>query len=237
MKKIAIILAGGHGTRMMNKIPKQFLIINDKPLIVHTLFKFGLNNSIDGIAIVCLPDYKKHLCSLVEQYKIPKVKYIIDGGTNRHQSFLNALVYLKKQGLANDDIVVVHNANMPMVTQANIDDCIKKCEEGTDIVSTAAKCTGFFYQNDNGKWVIGPDREVMFGAKPPEAIRFDVALSLYRKPKFQSKLYESYTAGMLGIINGNKVDVVLCESTNIKVTTEDDYRLVSTYLSHEKHNI
>ena len=237
MKKVAIILAGGQGTRMMNKIPKQFLIINDKPLIVHTLLKFGTNKSIDEIAIVCLSDYKSHLNSLVKQYHVPKVKYIINGGPNRHQSFLNALVFLKEKGLKSNDIVVVHNANMPMVTNNNIDECVKKCEEGTDIVSTAAKCTGFFYQNDNGRWIIGPNREIMFGAKPPEAIRFDVACDLYQKPKFQERLYESYTAGMLGILNGNKVDIVLCESTNIKVTTEDDYRLVSTYLSREEHNI
>ena len=237
MATIAIILAGGQGTRMMNKIPKQFLIINDKPLIVHTLLKFGNCSSIDEVAIVCLKDYKNHLKQLVEEYHIPKVKHIIDGGSNRHESILNALNFLDSVGLNNTDIVVVHNANMPMVTDKNIKECVEKCQNGVDIVSTAAKCSGFFYLNDDGKWKIGPDREIMFGAKPPEAIKFDIACGIYRNPKFRIKEYESYTSGMLGIINGNSIDVVLCESTNIKVTTEDDYRLVSTYLSNEKHNI
>jgi len=236
MANIAIILAGGQGTRMMNKIPKQFLIINDKPLIVHTLLKFANNHFIDEIAIVCLKDYKSHLEKLIAEYKIPKVKYIIDGGKNRHFSILNALNFLDLVGYSNKDIVVIHNANMPMVTDKNINECIEKCCCDVDIVSTAAKCSGFFYLNANGVWEIGPDREIMFGAKPPEALRFDVACAIYRDEKYQVKKYESYTSGMLGILNGNKVDVVLCESTNIKVTTEDDYRLVSTYLSNEKHN-
>lgn len=237
MSTIAIILAGGQGTRMMNKIPKQFLIINDKPLIVHTLLKFGKSSSIDEVAVVCLKGYQKHLEELVTEYKVPKVKYIIDGGSNRHQSILNALNYLETVGIGKEDVVVVHNANMPMVTEKNINECIEKCKNGIDIVSTAGKCSGFFYLNDNGNWKIGPDREIMFGAKPPEALSFDVACSIYRNPKYQIKQYESYTSGMLGILNGNSIDVVLCESTNIKVTTEDDYRLVSTYLSNEKHNI
>lgn len=237
MANIAIILAGGKGTRMMNKIPKQFLVINDKPLIVHTLLKFAENNYIDGIAVVCLKDYKNHLEELIREYNIPKVKYIIDGGANRHLSILNALNFLDIEGFGCKDNVVIHNANMPMVTEKNINECIEKCNYGIDIVSTAAKCSGFFYLNDNGVWKIGPDREIMFGAKPPEALKFDVACNIYRNPKFQVKEYESYTSGMLGILSGNKVDIVLCESTNIKVTTEDDYRLVSTYLSNEKHSI
>ncbi len=234
---VALILAGGKGTRMMKRIPKQFLTICDKPLIVHTLLKFDRCEDVDKIAIVCLPEYKSYMQALLQEYKVRKAKWIIDGGNSRHCSIKAGIDYLLNESCTNSDIIIIHNANMPMITTENISECIALCKKGIDIATTAAKCNGYFYEMEGDSVRIGPDREKMFGAKTPEALKLGSALEIYGLDKFQEKKYESYTAGMLGIEVGKKVGIVLCDSTNIKVTTEDDYRLVSTYLSNEKENI
>lgn len=234
---VALILAGGKGTRMMQKIPKQFLTICDKPLIIHTLLKFERCPDVDKIAVICLSEFKPHMQHLLQEYNVSKVKWIIDGGNSRHRSIKAGIDYLFKQSCTNNDIIIIHNANMPMITIENISKCINLCKKGIDIATTAAKCNGYFYELEDDKVQIGPDREKMFGAKTPEALKLGSALEIYGLDEFQKKKYESYTAGMLGIEAGKKVGIVLCDSTNIKVTTEDDYRLVSTYLSNEKENI
>lgn len=231
---IALILAGGKGTRMMKKIPKQFLIIQDKPLIIHTLLKFDMCKDIDKVCVICLSEYKEHMKTLIDEYGISKVDWIIGGGSNRHQSILKGVEFLKGVGMGTDDIVVIHNANMPMITIQNISECIIKAKNNSTVATTAAKCTGYFYQIDNENIKIGPDRSLLFGAKTPEALNVDMAYELYSNPKYQEKIFESYTAGMLAIDYGYKVSIVLCDSTNIKVTSDDDYKLVSTFLSNER---
>ena len=80
MKHVAIILAGGSGTRMGGAMPKQFLSLKDKPVIVHTLEKFQQNENIDAILIVCIKDWIEHLKEILDEFKIPKVKWIVEGG-------------------------------------------------------------------------------------------------------------------------------------------------------------
>ena len=230
---IGIILAGGVGTRFGSNLPKQFVHIESKPLIVHTLEKFSNCNKIDKLFIVCLKSHIEEMKNIVEQYEIKKIEGIIPGGTTRHESIKNGINYLVNKGYDKTTTIIIHNANMPLVKNKNIEDCIKKCC-GEVIVTTVAKCNGFFYQIcDDTRLSIGPDRESIFHAKVPEAMQLSMACELYNDQLFNAKKYESYTAGMLGIIKNKKVEFSICDSTNMKITTKEDYELVETYLKNE----
>ncbi len=231
---IALILAGGRGTRFDANYPKQFVEIHRTPLIVHTLQKFESCESVDQIYIVCLEDYIDEMNNIVNQYSINKVKDIIIGGNTRHESIRNGINYFIQKGFANTDKIIIHNANMPLVTLSNINDVIEKCTDNI-VVTTAAKCHGFFYQisEENEGLSIGPSRNCLLHAKVPEAMCLSVADKIYNYDEFNEKKYESYTAGMLGILMNLDVKVSLCESTNMKITTKEDYKLVEVYLENE----
>ena len=184
---IGIILAGGVGTRFGSNLPKQFVNIESKPLIVHTLEKFSKCNKIDKLFIVCLKSHIEEMKNIVEQYEIKKIDEIIPGGNTRHESIKNGINYLIDKGYDKTTTIIIHNANMPLVKIKNIEECIKKCHEEV-IVTTVAKCNGFFYQKcDNMKLSIGPDRDNIFHAKVPEAMKLSMASELYNDQIFNEK--------------------------------------------------
>ena len=234
-KNVAIILAGGIGKRFNSTIPKQFVEIEDMPVIIHTLKKFELCENIDEILIVCLNSYILLMKELLDKFKILKILDVIPGGNTRHESIRNGINYLKSKNYDNNTKVLLHNANMPLITIENINECLKNCIDRDTIVTSAAKCDGFFYQIENdGTLSIGPDREIMLNAKVPEVFLLETGIEIYNDYEFLQKKYESYTTGMLGIIKNKKVIPVICKSTNKKITTIEDYDFVLTYLRHEK---
>lgn len=130
-------------------------------------------------------------------------------------------------------MIVIHNANMPLVTVDHISECINKCESG-EVVVTTAKCFENLYQvDDGGTLSIGPDRNSLLQALAPEAMHLDTANVIYENTSFSDKKYESYSAGMLAISMGLTVRPVICGSTNMKITTREDYQLVKIYLQNE----
>lgn len=232
---IGIVLAGGKGTRFGADLPKQFVEITGMPLIACTVKKL-LNCNIDVIYIVCIKDYVNKMEEIIKEYDLDKVENVIIGGNTRHESIRNAINYLIKNGQDMDNKIIIHNANMPLVSVKNVNSCIELCDGKNVIVTSAAECNGYFYQIDNDSNLkIGPDRKCLLHAKVPETLTLKTANELYNDPVFLDKKYESYTAGMLGIIKNKIVKVSICESTNMKITTREDYELVETYLKNEKY--
>lgn len=231
---IALILAGGRGTRFGGDHPKQFVEIEKKPLIVHTLEKFSNCKFIDKIFVVCLKNYVDEMKEIIKRYSINKIEDIIIGGNTRHESIRNGINYLLNNKYDKLSKIVIHNANMPLVTISNIEECILKCDKNT-IVTTVAKCNGFFYQisEDDNSLAIGPDRNNLLHAKVPEGMYLEIANEIYNDKRFDEKKYESYTAGMLGILMKKSVVIAICASTNMKITTKEDYKLVETYFKNE----
>lgn len=228
-KNIALVLAGGKGLRMNREIPKQFIDIKEKPLIVHSLETLDKCDMVEEALIVCIESHMELMREICEKYGIKKVTNVISGGNTRHESICHGVTYLSETCEMNS-VILIHNANMPLVTEENIRDCLIKGNETDTIATSVAKNNGYFYCLKNDKLVIGPDRKEMLSAKVPEAARLRTMNKLYNDPKFSEKKYESYTAGMLGILDDLHVVPVYCESTNFKITTEADYLLADKYL-------
>lgn len=97
MKNYVILLAGGSGKRMQAEIPKQFIEVKGKPIIVYTLEKFQENNQIEAVVVVCVKDWTEHLKLLLEQYKLTKVRWVIEGGDTDTIPIRNGVFFLQRQ--------------------------------------------------------------------------------------------------------------------------------------------
>ena len=114
MSVIAMITAGGSGNRMHQDIPKQFLTVNEKPVIVYTLEAFEKHPEIDAIAVACLDGWENVLSAYAQQFNINKLKYVVPGGKTGQESIKNGLFELEKH-FAPDDMVMIHDGNRPLL--------------------------------------------------------------------------------------------------------------------------
>lgn len=128
MKNYVILLAGGVGKRMQTDIPKQFIVVEGRPILVHTAERFQCNPQIESIVIVCVAEWIDNLRSLVEKYSLTKVRWIIEGGSTGHDSIRNGVFFLKDK-IDSDDYIVVHDAVRPILPQKAIDEVIRVSHE------------------------------------------------------------------------------------------------------------
>lgn len=126
---IALLTAAGSGTRMGQDIPKQFMTIDECPVIIYTLKAFQQCQKIDAIAVICLKGWEVVLKAYANQFGITKLKYIFPGGDSNFHSIRNGLIGLKENGVSMDDIVLIHDGVRPLVSDdiisRNIETCIK----------------------------------------------------------------------------------------------------------------
>ena len=132
---IVTIFAGGVGKRMRtNGIPKQFLEIDEMPIIIHTLRVFDESKIIDAIVIACLENYIEYLKELIDKFKIKKVKKIVKGGKTGQQSIINGLLAAKQISQSEEDIVLIHDGVRPIIDEELIKQNIKNTKKyGTSI--------------------------------------------------------------------------------------------------------
>ena len=131
---IALVIAGGSGQRMHQDIPKQFLNVYDKPVIIYTLEAFQKHPNIDSIVVVCLEGWHEILRAYCKQFGIDKLESIVSGGENGQESIRNGINEIKKIH-KEEDIVLIHDAIRPMVSEEIISDCIRVCTQFGNAVS------------------------------------------------------------------------------------------------------
>ena len=129
MANIALIIAGGVGARMGQDIPKQFINVNDRPVIIYTLEAFQKHPEIDAIEVVCLDGWHDVLKAYAKQFGIAKLENIVSGGLNGQDSIRNGLLDIYKRYNSDDDVVLIHDAIRPMLLPEIITDNIKICRE------------------------------------------------------------------------------------------------------------
>ena len=128
MNNHVILLAGGVGRRMGIDTPKQFLEVEQKPIIVYTIENFQKNHQIQSIVVVCLKNWIDYVKKLVDKYCLTKVRWIIEGGNTSHDSIRNGVFFLKDK-INMDDYVVVHDAVRPVLPQGAIDEMLRVAHE------------------------------------------------------------------------------------------------------------
>ena len=177
---IALILAGGCGSRTAQDIPKQFMNVYEKPLIIYTLENFQRHPDIDGIAVVCLEGWHEVLRAYARQYRIDKLKWIVSGGNDGQESTQKGIEALKDV-CTESDVIMVHDAIRPFITEEVITDGIKKCmEKGSGL--SAVRCQETIVRTDDGiSGEEGIARTEIMRVQTPQTYRYGKALWAYEE--------------------------------------------------------
>ena len=221
MKNFVILLAGGNGTRMKSDVPKQFLLVNKKPIIAYTLEAFHRNDLIDGIIIVCVKQWIKHLETIVDKYCFKKVCQIVEGGATSHESIRNGVFSLRKK-LKDDDFIVVHDAVRPIVPQRIIDDLLSVAHEHGNASSSTECHPPIVLTDDKISGNRDIDREHVMLTAAPQAFNYGLVYHLYEKAEEEHKNNFTYTSSLL-IHYGERVYFSLGTTNNILTIPEERF--------------
>lgn len=232
MANIALIIAGGAGNRMNQDIPKQFLTINEKPVIIYTLEAFQKHPDIDVIAVVCLEGWKTVLQAYAKQFGITKLKYIVPGGANGQSSIRNGLTELKKHFKKND-LVLVHDANRPMVSADIISDCIITTKKHGCAIAAIPCAEAILVTKDGVESNASIPRESLRRTQTPHGFRLGNICELHKKAKL-ANILNSVASCTLAIELGEKIYFSMGSEKNLKLTTLDDIDIFKALLISER---
>lgn len=230
----AIIIAAGSGSRMNQDIPKQFINIYDKPVLIYTLEGFQKHPEIDGIGVVCLDGWHDILKAYAKQFNITKLKWIISGGETGQESIRNGVFHLREQCNDNDTIII-HDGIRPMVDDSVLSDVIIKCEQYGNAVSSLPYNEQIFRVKDDISTSEYIPRETLRRVSTPQAYKFDKLVWAYQEA-FDKKIGiygSSYTNTMM-VDLGETLFFAAGSEKNIKLTTRDDLELFKSYLKSDK---
>lgn len=229
MKNIAIIFAGGTGNRMKTEIPKQFLKVYGKEIIIHTLDKFNDNENIDEIYIACVKNWIPYLEKLIDKYTVHKVKRVFAGGKTGQDSIFIGLSEVKKDH--ENAIVLIHDGVRPLITDSTINNCIESVKNfGTGI--TVTPCFETPIKSLDGNTIDAmPLRDEMYTAQAPQGFYLNDLLEAHMEERKVNPKYEGIvdSCGLM-FRKGIKPHLVIGNRGNIKVTTQEDYcTLIGNY--------
>lgn len=225
---IAMIIAGGHGNRMGQDIPKQFLTVNEKPVIIYTLEAFQRHPAIDEIEVVCLGGWEQILLAYVKQFNISKVKIITQGGECGQQSIYLGLKALEVEH-DEADIVLIHDAIRPMVSEEIISDCIKTTQKKGNAIAVIP-CTEAMLiteNQENSDRIF--NRDNLKRTQTPQGFGLGHLLDVHRKALEQG-ITNSVASCTLMIEMGEPIYFSKGSEKNIKLTTVEDIDIFKALL-------
>lgn len=227
---IAIIIAGGSGKRMGLDIPKQFVNINDKPVIIYTLQNFQNHPDVDAIEVVCLEGWEETLKKYAEMYHITKLKWITKGGETGQESIRNG-VYNLRDKVSEDDNIIIHDGVRPMLDSEIISDVLVKCNKYGNGVSSMPYNEQIFIIDDEISTSKYIPRETLRRVVTPQAYKFEILYNSY-KEAFEKGIGvsgSSYTNTMM-VELGHKLYFATGSDKNIKLTTKDNLEIFKAML-------
>ncbi len=231
---VAVIIAGGVGSRMGQSIPKQFISIYDKPILIYTLEGFEKHPQVDAIEVVCIDGWHDMLWAYAKQFGITKLKWVVSGGASGQESIRNGVFALR--GIcAPDDTVIIHDGIRPLVDESVLSDVIVKCGMYGNAVTSLPYNEQIFVKTDEQTTRQYIPRETLRRVQTPQAYRFDTLDWAYQKA-FDEEIGiygSSYTNTMM-VDLGETLYFAAGSEKNIKLTTKDDIELFKAMLETEK---
>lgn len=230
-----IIIAGGVGSRLGAPVPKQFVEVLGKPVIAYTMEHFQNHPEIDAIELVCVDGFQEHLKDIADKYGITKVLKIVKGGSEYERSIMNGVAGL--EGIAKpDDLVIIHWAASPFLSQEIISDNIRVCKEKGNAI-TASYSYLLYGTNDGDCSKKAINRESFMTLAAPQSFRYEVITDLYKQVE-EKKLFETVEEHHTTVFMA-ELGIPLYFSkgshTNIKITTKDDIDLFLGYQLAKKY--
>jgi len=233
---IAVVIAGGVGSRMAQDIPKQFLNVNDKPVLIYTLEGFQRHPMIDAIELVCIDGWEEIAKAYARQFNIDKLKWVVKGGNSAQESIRNGVYNLEE--IANDDdVIIIHDGIRPMIDSFVLSDVIKICNEKGNAVTSLPYNEQIFKidPEDPSSTTEYIPRETLRRVSTPQAYKFGLLDKSYHKA-FEEEIGiygSSYTNTMM-VELGERLYFAAGSDKNIKLTTRDDLEMFKGYLKMDK---
>ncbi len=228
MKNYVILLAGGVGKRMGSEIPKQFLVVENKPIIAYSIENFQRNPQIEKIVVVCVRDWIDKVREIIKTYALTKVAWIIEGGSSGHDSIRNGVFFLRDK-IDPDDYIIVHDAVRPILPQKAIDEVIRVAHEKGNASSSIACHPPIVYTEDRESGITDIDREHVMLTASPQAFRYSLALKCYEQAEREDRHDFTFTSSLL-IHCKERVYFAKGTTSNIKITTPQDLALFGALL-------
>lgn len=232
MANVALLIAGGTGARMHQDIPKQFLSVNDKPVIIYTIEAFQNHPDIDAIYISCLNGWQDILLAYVKQFNATKVRRIVTGGENGQDSIRNG-VYAIAEDYEDDDLILIHDAIRPMILPDIISDNIVKCKKYGNAITVIPCMEAMLKSEDEHKSKESILRNSLFRAQTPQTLSVKNAVALH-KEALEKGITNSVATCTLLLELGREVFFAKGSELNIKITTTDDITIFKALLSMQK---
>lgn len=231
---IALLTAAGTGTRMHQDIPKQFIHVDNKPIIIHTMEAFQNHPSIDAIIVVTLESWTEVLKAYAHQFNITKLKWVVPGGETGQDSIKNGLLTLQKE-LPNEDVVVlVHDGNRAMVSSEIISDSLATYAKRGSAVAVIP-CTEVVFESEDGiSSHISTEREKLFRTQTPHTYKLSDLLWAHEEAAKRG-IKGTAASCMLMKELGRETYFSKGSEENIKITTLDDLRIFKALL-HTKQD-
>lgn len=229
---IALIVAGGSGSRLGGTTIKQLIDINGKPLMFYTLDTFNKNPNINAIIIVMHPDHIDECEDICNKYGFNKVRAIIPGGDTRQESVYYGLLEIEKHIHAPDDIILIHDAARALVSDEIINRNIKGCE-AFEAVITAINTTDTIVKSIDSDIISDTlNRNELYQVQTPQSFKYNVIRYAHERAR-EHDIPDVTDDGKLVMLAGYYVHIVRGNKINFKVTTEDDLTLLKGILSNK----
>ena len=229
---IAIILSGGTGTRMGLSTPKQYVEVNDKPIIQYCLDTILNHKTVDYAVIAVADDWVDFVRECVERSASGKPVYYSQPGETRQGSIINALKVAKEKGAAHEDIVLIHDAARPLLTSQLITECFQACKNA-DAVLPVIPVKDTVYMSKDGQIIDSLlERKTLWNGQAPEAFRFgsyyeaNMKLTSDELLRITGSTEVSYRAGL-------KCVLIPGDTNNFKITTQEDLSNFESMVKNE----
>ena len=229
---IALIIAGGSGQRMNQDIPKQFLNVNDKPVIIYTLEAFQRHPNIDKIEVVCLDGWQEILRAYCKQFGITKLANVVEGGENGQSSIRNGLWDLKEMYDEND-LVLIHDAIRPMVSEEIISDAIRVCKKYGNSICVIPCAEAMLKTEDGVSSLEQIPRDNLKRTQTPQTFVLKDIVAAHEEA-LEKGITNSVASCTLYIELGKKLYFSAGSEKNIKLTTPDDIDIFKSLLVTRK---
>jgi 2-C-methyl-D-erythritol 4-phosphate cytidylyltransferase len=232
MSNIAIILAGGVGSRVGANVPKQFIDVLGKPVLVYTIEIYQQNSEINAIEVVCHKNYIQYLQDIVKKYRLSKVKWIVSGGETFQDSCMNGVYFLADK-IHREDRILIHYGAAPFTSQKIVTEAIKTCSEKGNAVC-GVPCFQLMGTRDkeiSKKWV---NRDEYVQITCPYCFTYGSILDIYEEAKGKGLLekVEPHVTTLMQFM-GYKLYLSYGDQTNLKITTKEDLALFEGFILYK----
>ena len=227
----ALIIAGGSGNRMGQDIPKQFMYVDNSPVIIHTLKAFQQHPDINGIAVVCLAGWETVLQSYANQFSIDKLKWIFPGGDNGQESIHNGIYCLREAGCQDEDLVLIHDAVRPLLSQDIISSNIAICKKYGYAI-TGIKCREAILESEDGfSSTSSIPRDKLIRTQTPQTFRLGNIIAAHELAKERGITNSVASCTLMAELGNIEMHIVPGSEKNIKITTVEDLEILKALMN------